>query len=278
MKSSYLILLTLLTAFCLNTNAQNTEYGLVDSLETKILIKLNALQWGYFYSNDGTMAHFRNLENNVKIENNCLVFNFKELGVRSVNLINNSFEIIFDTNGDDAHENHIWVGKVLKISNPYYYTKNGDKDDEEIVSANEQNYELFDLFKKYQKEYIEENDKQLIEKRLKELEEFRILSQNFRELTEKPSITEEQRKFLVQANVRNDEKKYTEALALYEKALKINPFTYPSAYYNMALISAQLKKYKYAIFNMRKYLMLVPEAEDARKGQDKIYEWELNLK
>lgn len=46
----------------------------------------------------------------------------------------------------------------------------------------------------------------------------------------------------------------------------------------MALIAAEMKTYSYAILNMRKYLLLMPDAEDARKAQDKIYEWELNMK
>jgi len=45
----------------------------------------------------------------------------------------------------------------------------------------------------------------------------------------------------------------------------------------MALIAAQTKDYQYAILNMKKYLMLVPEAEDARAAKDKIYEWEAEL-
>jgi len=28
---------------------------------------------------------------------------------------------------------------------------------------------------------------------------------------------------------------------------------------------------------MKKYLMLMPDAEDARAAQDKIYEWELKM-
>jgi hypothetical protein len=45
----------------------------------------------------------------------------------------------------------------------------------------------------------------------------------------------------------------------------------------MALIAAQMGMYKYAILNMKKYLMLTPSAEDARAAQDKIYVWELKL-
>ncbi len=273
MKSSYLILLTFLTAFCLNTNAQNNESGLMDSLESKILSKLNEFKWEYWYSKEGNGICSLMKEDDVKIENNCLVFNFKELGVRSVNLVDNSYKIT-PRAYDDPPKLNIVVGKDLIISDPYPGSEDEDWDTE---LSNVQSNELFELFNKYQKEYFEENDTQLIERRLKELEEFRILSQNFRELPEKPSITEEQRKFLVQANAQNDNKKYTEALVLYEKAIKINPFTYPSAYYNMALISAQLKKYRYAIFNMQKYLVLAPDSEDSRKAQDKIYEWELNI-
>ncbi len=235
MKPSCLILLTLLTAFCINTTAQNTEPGLLDSLESEILSKFNEVQWDYWYDDDGTGALRRKMNDNVKIVNNCLVFNFKDLGVRSVNLIENSFKINIDDYVDPPEKN-IWVSKVLMIKGPF--PDEEDEDEEKTDSVNVQTDELFGLFNQYQKEYIEENDKQLIEKRIRELEDFQILSQKFREMPEKPAITEEQRKFLVQANVRNDEKKYTEALALYEKAVRIDPSSYPSAYYNMALISA----------------------------------------
>jgi tetratricopeptide (TPR) repeat protein len=91
------------------------------------------------------------------------------------------------------------------------------------------------------------------------------------------TISEEQRKFIVQANSANNEKDYTKALELYEKALKISPYAYPEAYFNMALISAQTENYNYAIFNMKKYLILVPDAPDVRTAQDKIYEWEMKI-
>jgi hypothetical protein len=40
------------------------------------------------------------------------------------------------------------------------------------------------------------------------------------------------------------------------------------------LLSAQVKQYDDAIYHMKKYLLLVPDASDARGAQDKIYEWE----
>ena len=90
-------------------------------------------------------------------------------------------------------------------------------------------------------------------------------------------LTEEQRKFVVLANAANEDKNYTDALEFYSKLIRINPVSYPTAYFNMALIAAQKKDYTLAIVNMKKYLLLVPNAEDSRKGKDKIYEWEYKL-
>jgi hypothetical protein len=91
-------------------------------------------------------------------------------------------------------------------------------------------------------------------------------------------IKEEQRKYIVQANAANDAKDYNNALLLYRKAVDVDKFSYPDAYFNMALILSQLEYYYQAIYAMKEYLILAPEAEDARKAQDKIYEWELNIK
>jgi len=57
----------------------------------------------------------------------------------------------------------------------------------------------------------------------------------------------------------------------------MDPVSYPAAYSNLALLTAQLKNYEGAIFYMKKYLLLGPEAADARNAQDKIYEWEIKV-
>jgi tetratricopeptide (TPR) repeat protein len=106
---------------------------------------------------------------------------------------------------------------------------------------------------------------------------FNSVAEQYHALYVKPLVTEEQRKSIVQANSKNEKKEYKEALELYKKAIDVNPTSYRSAYCNMALIAAQTKDYQYAILNMKKYLMLVPEAEDARAAKDKIYEWEAEL-
>jgi hypothetical protein len=91
-------------------------------------------------------------------------------------------------------------------------------------------------------------------------------------------INEEQRKYIVQANAANENKDYENAVLLYRKVLDINKFTYPDAYFNIALILANVEHYYQAVYSMKIYLILNPDGEDSRKAQDKIYEWELNIK
>jgi len=100
----------------------------------------------------------------------------------------------------------------------------------------------------------------------------------YRALTVKPPVSEEQRKYIVQANALSQKKDYGGAIELYLKAVDLDPVSYPGAYFNMALLSAQLQRYSQAITYMKQYLMLEPDAKDARSAQDKIYEWEMLIK
>ena len=81
----------------------------------------------------------------------------------------------------------------------------------------------------------------------------------------------------MQANALNERKNYAGAIDLYTKTIEIDPVSYPEAYFNLALLSAQMQRFKPAIDYMKQYLLLEPGAKDARSGQDKIYEWELML-
>jgi tetratricopeptide (TPR) repeat protein len=109
------------------------------------------------------------------------------------------------------------------------------------------------------------------------LKDFSSLAEEYKKTDAKPQITEEQRKYIVQANAFAEEKNYSRAIETFNKVLAINPTSYPAAYYNLAFIYGQITDYSVAIFNMKKYLMLATEAEDARKGQDQIYIWESKL-
>ena len=107
----------------------------------------------------------------------------------------------------------------------------------------------------------------------KELDEFKPIAQQYRALAVKPELKEEARRYLVQASMATDEKRYMDAIDLLEKAISIDP-TYPQAHFNRALLWVQFQSYADAILEMKKYLLLVPDATDARASQDKIYEWE----
>lgn len=103
---------------------------------------------------------------------------------------------------------------------------------------------------------------------------FELVAAKYRALKVKPAVPEEQRKYIVQANSMTQMKNYPEAIKLYDQAIASSQ-TNPVIYYNQALLFAQIKQYDSAINRMKKYLMLVPNASDARSAQDKIYEWEI---
>ena len=105
----------------------------------------------------------------------------------------------------------------------------------------------------------------------------KALAVEYHALKTKPPVSEAQRRFIVQANAMNQQQDYGSSLAHYQKALDLQPLSYPAAYFNMALLSAQLGRFRQAIAYMKQYLLLEPEAKDARSSQDKIYEWEVML-
>lgn len=92
-------------------------------------------------------------------------------------------------------------------------------------------------------------------------------------LKTKPEISEQVRKFMVQAATATKEKKYDEAIALWTTTLDVAPYT-PVAYYNRALLYEMKELYSAGISDMENYLKLMPDATDARSSKDKIYAWE----
>lgn len=106
---------------------------------------------------------------------------------------------------------------------------------------------------------------------------FKPVATQYCALKVKPQILEEQRKYIVQANMFNQQKAYEKAVELYKKVIEIDQVAYPAAYSNLALLSAQVEDYDAAIYNMKLYLMLEPESVGVRSCQDKIYEWEAQI-
>jgi len=107
-----------------------------------------------------------------------------------------------------------------------------------------------------------------------DLENFKPLAREYQSASEKPIMKEVQRKLFVQGNAMNKQLDYENALIYYEKAFSLDPVSYPEGYYNYAIIAALAEKYEFAILNMKKYLLLMPNNPDAVSAQDKIYEWE----
>jgi len=95
----------------------------------------------------------------------------------------------------------------------------------------------------------------------------------YRNTMPKPVLSEEARKFKVQAEASVREKGFADAADQYGKVLSIAPW-WPDGHFNRALILGELKRFEEAIREMNRYLKLVPEATNARAAQDKIYEWE----
>lgn len=97
--------------------------------------------------------------------------------------------------------------------------------------------------------------------------------QTYRNAATKPAITEDVRKFKVQAEVAVGEKRFGDAVGFYQSALDIAPY-WPEGHFNIALLLGEIGDYETAAIEMGRYLKLEPNASDARSAQNKIYEWE----
>lgn len=95
----------------------------------------------------------------------------------------------------------------------------------------------------------------------------------YRAQSVKPVLPEEAWKYKVQADAATSKKQYAEAIKLYRAALKVAPW-WPEGHFNCALLMGNAQDYFGAVQEMKRYLLLVPNAPDARKAQDQIYLWE----
>ena len=103
--------------------------------------------------------------------------------------------------------------------------------------------------------------------------QFEPIASQYRASNPKPAITEDIRRFQVMAVSAVQEKRFGDAANDYIKALKIAPW-WPQGHFNVAILMGQLHYYDEAIDHMKKYLMLVPDAPNARAAQDQIYKWQ----
>lgn len=262
--------LAFLAILLLNTNAQENSAAALDSMEKEILKILNDKTWEFrrVVNERGVGGYWilMDLKKEITVSNHKLIFVTK----KDVKTISMTFEKANLAQGGEAPKICLYIDSLYISQNYSDYSPGtqGTVSRETILSKNQKVRDLFSLFKAYQSYPVTERYK-------KDLKKFETLADDYRNTEVKPTISEEQRRLIVQANALNDKHSYSGALEKYKQAIELNPVSYPQAYYNMALIAAQNKDYKYAILNMKKYLLLVPDAQDSRAGQDKIYEWEI---
>jgi tetratricopeptide (TPR) repeat protein len=108
-------------------------------------------------------------------------------------------------------------------------------------------------------------------------EKFKDVVAEYRKLGPKPKMPEEVRKYQVQADFMISQKRYGDAIRIYTEGLKSAPW-WPDGRFNRALLFAETKRYRDAILDMNRFLMLEPESPDARSARDRIYQWEAAMK
>jgi tetratricopeptide (TPR) repeat protein len=93
----------------------------------------------------------------------------------------------------------------------------------------------------------------------------------------KPELDSDTRRLKVQAEDALREKRFEDVADIYGEALAIAPW-WPAGHYNRALVLSELKEYPGAIAEMKRYLRLAPNADNAVAAQDAIYKWEAKVR
>jgi hypothetical protein len=106
--------------------------------------------------------------------------------------------------------------------------------------------------------------------------EFQQKAAAWRALPVKPALSEDVRRERVQAENAFREKHLKSAADHYESGLKINPL-WPEGHFNAGFIDAELEDYDRAIWHMRAYVELVPNAPDAQDVRDQVSIWQGKL-
>ncbi|MBW2632250.1 MAG: tetratricopeptide repeat protein [Deltaproteobacteria bacterium] len=89
-------------------------------------------------------------------------------------------------------------------------------------------------------------------------------------------LPEEAIKYTLRGDVLTEEGKFGEAVKEYLQAVQAAPYI-AKLYFNTAVIYGELKRHPQAIRNMKTYLLLAPEAPNARAAKNQIYKWEFAM-
>jgi tetratricopeptide (TPR) repeat protein len=107
--------------------------------------------------------------------------------------------------------------------------------------------------------------------------EFQKRAAAWRALPTRPPISDEVRQYRLLAEDALNQKQFENAAAAYEAGLEIDPL-WPQGHFNAAVIYGELKDYEDAVWHMRCYLELLPNAPDAQDARDQMLLWQGKLK
>jgi hypothetical protein len=102
---------------------------------------------------------------------------------------------------------------------------------------------------------------------------FQEEARKYRAMRVKPVLPEEAHKYAVQGDFAVEKKNLDAAADRYADALKVAPW-WPEGHFKRGLVLADLERYAEGIDEMKKFLLLAPDAKEARAAQDNIYKWE----
>lgn len=102
---------------------------------------------------------------------------------------------------------------------------------------------------------------------------FRAAAQKWRDNPSKPPLSDAADRHRILAENAIQEKDVNSAAEHYQSALESDPM-WPQGWFNLALISGQLKDYAGAADAMRHYLELVPDATDAKSAREQMIIWD----
>jgi tetratricopeptide (TPR) repeat protein len=106
-----------------------------------------------------------------------------------------------------------------------------------------------------------------------EWRDFQPRAAAWRALPARPPLSEAVRKQLLLAEDAVNQKQFEAAAAAYDAGTEIDPM-WPEGHFNAAAIYGELKDYDDAVWHMRCYLELIPNAPDAQNARDQMLLWQ----
>ena len=96
----------------------------------------------------------------------------------------------------------------------------------------------------------------------------------WRALAVKPELPEDVLGCRMAAEEAFKNKDFKKALDYYKKGLSMEPF-WPQGLFNAAVLEGELGSYKSAVFHMKRYLELLPDAPNAKAAREKMSFWKI---